>query len=125
MEFCTSIHCMDGRIQQPIIDHLKSRHGFTYIDTVTEPGPCKIIAEKTSRSVVRQIQKRLDISTNAHGSTTIAVSGHFDCAANAADKNEQIEQLFKCKAWVEKSYPFARIILLYVNNDLTVEELAG
>ena len=39
MSFATSIHCMDGRIQEPIIQYIKTKYDVQYVDVITEPGP--------------------------------------------------------------------------------------
>lgn len=40
--FATTINCMNGRVQIPVIDYMKSKYGVDYVDMVTEPGPNKI-----------------------------------------------------------------------------------
>lgn len=44
-KFATSICCMDGRIQLPIDSWIKKKHSPDYIDTITEPGMEKRVAE--------------------------------------------------------------------------------
>ena len=39
MRFCTVINCMDGRVQLPVIRHMKERFNAEYVDSITEPGP--------------------------------------------------------------------------------------
>jgi hypothetical protein len=82
MTFCTSIHCMDGRIQGPIIRQVKKEYSIDYVDTVTEPGPCKILAENRDKLRVESILNRVNISVHKHGSKLILISGHYDCAGN-------------------------------------------
>jgi len=47
INFCTLVHCMDGRIQEPIIKYLKENYGATYVGTITEAGSCKILADNS------------------------------------------------------------------------------
>lgn len=56
--FAAVINCMDGRTQVPVIEFMKSRCGVDYVDMVTEPGPVKILAERTYLTIVDQIRKR-------------------------------------------------------------------
>jgi len=90
MTFCTSIHCMDGRIQLPIIEYLEENYNITYVDTITEPGPCKILAENANKNSVNSIIERVKISINKHNSKLIAISGHYNCAGNPY--NEEIQK---------------------------------
>ena len=85
MVFCTSIHCIDGRIQEPIIKYLKKRYNIDYVDTITEPGPCKILADI----------ERTSLSIHKNKSKLIVISGHHDCAGNPCDKEIQINQINK------------------------------
>ena len=60
--FATAINCMDGRTQLPINQWMRNRYGVAYVDTVTEPGPIKILAEQEPDSAVESIKQRTDIS---------------------------------------------------------------
>ena len=46
-KFATAITCMDGRIQIPVIEYIKSNYGVDYVDVITEPGPNKILSDNT------------------------------------------------------------------------------
>ena len=46
-KFATAISCMDGRVQDPISRYIKEKFNVDYVDTITEPGPNKIIAENS------------------------------------------------------------------------------
>ena len=89
--FGTAINCMDGRTQLPVNEYLKNRFKLDFIDTVTEPGPVKILAENLAE--VASIEQRVRISVEAHGSKLIAVVAHYDCAGNPVPKETQINQL--------------------------------
>ena len=45
MSFCTVVNCMDGRVQLPVIRYLQDRIEVLYVDSVTEPGPVRSLAE--------------------------------------------------------------------------------
>ncbi len=122
-KFATAVNCMDGRIQLPVIEYLKNKFGADYVDTITEPGPIKILAEGTNVAALDSIRHRIDISVNKHGSKIIALVGHHDCAGNPVKREFQETQLKKSLDTV-KSWGFgAEIICLYVNARWTVEEL--
>ena len=123
-KFACAINCMDGRVQDAVKDYIKENYGVDYVDMVTEPGPNKILADNTDRAVIENIKKRVGISVEHHGSKVVAITGHFGCAGNPAEKEEQIDHLQKAKKTVE-SFGFpVEIVLLWVDGDWkTVEKV--
>ena len=105
MDFCTSIHCMDGRVQVPIQNYLKEKYGVKYIDAITEPGPCKTLAESKDKSVIDSIRSRIRISVEKHQSSLIAISGHQDCAGNPNSYEEQREQVLQSIKYLKELHP--------------------
>jgi len=89
--FGTAINCMDGRTQLPVNEFLRNRYNLDFVDTITEPGPIKILAE--NQASVTSIQQRVKISVEGHGSRLIAIVAHYDCAGNPVSKEKQLEQL--------------------------------
>ena len=136
-KFACAINCMDGRVQDAVKNYLKENYKVGYVDMVTEPGPNKILAEnpstrssteahsKSSRQVIiENIKKRVEISVKRHGSKVIAIVGHFDCAGNPTEKEEQIQHLKSAKKIVDSFGFDAEIILLWVDGDWkTVEKI--
>ena len=49
MSFCTSIQCIVGRIQDPIIKYFKENNHLAHVDVTTETGPRKILAMNNDR----------------------------------------------------------------------------
>lgn len=90
--FATAITCIDGRVQQPIADWMKLNTNVDYVDLVTEPGPDKALSDGPLH-VIDEIVRKVSFSILHHSSNVVAVTGHHDCAANAADKEEHIEQI--------------------------------
>ena len=91
-KFATSVTCMDGRIQIPLANWIKENHSVDYVDTITEPGIDKKVAENLD---LESIKAKVGISINAHGSGLIVVSGHFDCAGNPVSDDEHITHIKK------------------------------
>lgn len=108
---------MDGRIQEPVIKYLKEKYSISYVDTITEPGPCKILAENKDKISVNSIIERIKISINRHGSKLIAISGHYDCAGNPCDEEMQKQQIEKSIKYFRNNYPEIKIIGLWVDNE--------
>ena len=120
--FACAINCMDGRVQDAVKNYMKKNYSVDYVDMVTEPGPNKILADNLDKAVIENIKKRVEVSVHHHGSKVVAIVGHFGCAGNPAPKEEQIEQLKKCKEKVESFGFDAEVILLWVEGDWTTVE---
>ena len=123
MEFASSIHCMDGRIQEPLINFIKSKYNAKYIDTITEPGPCKVLSQNVKNSVIESIDNRISISLNKHGSKIIFISGHHDCAGNPVSEDIQIKQLIASERILQLKYPNIQIVKLWINQNWEVKEV--
>ena len=123
MTFATAITCMDGRVQLPVIHYLQERFFAEYIDTITEPGPNRILAEKTDQSQVASILARIKISVDKHGSRHIAIIGHHDCAGNPVSKEQQIDHLHKAAAFIRREYPKVEVIGIWVDEKWRIHEI--
>ena len=91
-KFATSVSCMDGRIQIPITNWIKKNFSADYVDTITEPGIDKQVADNTD---LESIKSKVGISIDKHKSELIVVSGHYDCAGNPVSNEEHITQIKK------------------------------
>ena len=91
-KFATSVSCMDGRIQMPLTNWIKENFSVDYVDTITEPGIDKQVADNTD---LESIKTKVGISINKHESELIVVSGHYDCAGNPVSNEEHITQIKK------------------------------
>ena len=122
--FACAINCMDGRVQDAVKNYMKENYGVDYVDMVTEPGPNKILADNADSAIIENIKKRVEISVHHHGSKVVAIVGHFGCAGNPTEKEEQIKHLQEAKKTVE-SFGFpVEIVLLWVDGDWkTVERV--
>lgn len=123
MSFCTVINCMDGRVQLPVIAHLQKKFGAAYVDSITEPGPNRILAEEPDGSLAESILMRLKISIEAHNSVGIAVVGHAQCAGNPTPHVAQTEHTQKAIRFLREKYVGMPIVGLWVDENWEVHEL--
>lgn len=123
MAFCTAINCMDGRVQLPVINYLMKRFDIEFVDSITEPGPVKILAEHSEPMLFTSILKRVSISIQKHRSRTIVVCAHADCAGNPVTDSTQQEQLRNAATILRKKYPDMEIISLWIDAHWTIHEL--
>ena len=123
MSFCTSIHCMDGRIQKPLQEYMQKNYQVKYVDSITEAGPCRILANRDNQALLQAIIDRINISIDNHGSQLIAVSGHFDCAGNPVSEAIQKEQVVAAINYLTKKYTKTEIIGLWVDSNWKVNKI--
>jgi len=120
-KFATAINCMDGRVQLPVINWLKDNLSVDYVDMITEPGPERILAEGNA-AAQDSIKSRVLISVNKHGSDTILVAAHHDCAGNPvtrAQHETHIRQsVIRVASW---KLPVKRILGAWVGENWKVE----
>src|SRR5258708_16882225 len=90
--FATAITCIDGRVQQPIVDWMKLHTNVHYVDLITEPGPDKALSDGPVH-VIDEIVRKVSFSILHHSSNVVAVTGHFYRAANDADKKEPPQKI--------------------------------
>lgn len=121
--FATAVNCMDGRVQEPVIQYLKKKYRVDFVDMITEPGPDKILAEQTESFKLNSIKQRLDISVNQHGSKMILMAGHADCAGNPVDKDTHIAQTLNAAALIRQWFPEVEIVPVWIGEDRVVEPL--
>jgi len=123
-QFVTVINCMDGRTQLPVIKWIKKNYNLSYADTITEPGPVKIIAENKDENLVKSIKNRVHISVHKHGSKHIFLVAHYYCAGNPVNKEKQLKQLKKALKNIKKwGYKFDEITALWVGKKWKVEKV--
>jgi len=114
---------MDGRIQEPTIKFIKENYNVEYVDTITEPGPIKILTEHIDKNLVVSILSRINISIEKHGSRLIFISGHYDCAGNPVDEDIQIQQTKDSIQYLEKTYPGIKIVGLWIDKNWSVNKI--
>lgn len=116
---------MDGRTQIPAIEYLKKKFNVDHVDSVTEAGPVKILADQPHHSRRCQaIFDRVDISVEKHGSIGIAIVAHHDCAGGLLDDDSQKQQLKDSIKNVSAKYPNTPVIGLWIDSDWAVSQIA-
>jgi len=122
--FVTTINCMDGRVQIPVNEYLMSKYKVDYVDTITEAGPNKILADADNAILVESIKVRYEVSTIKHDSKVVAIVGHYDCGGNTAEEAEQLVQIKKACEHVATWNENVKVIGLWVDETWAVNEIA-
>jgi carbonic anhydrase len=122
-KFVTAINCMDGRVQLPVIEWMKTHTNADFVDMITEPGPNKILAENNDSHLLQSLKKRVEISVTKHASSQIAVIGHFDCAGNPVNKTLQLQQLKEAILTIQAWGFQVPVIGLWIDDQWTVHQV--
>ena len=123
MGFCTVVNCMDGRVQLPVINYLRELFRVEYVDSITEPGPVRILAEEKPACLFDSIINRIKLSIERHGSRSIAVVGHYDCAGNPLPRVEQEAQIKRAVRCLVKEFPNVEVVGIWVDEKWEVHKL--
>lgn len=84
LTFGTTINCMDGRSLEATVVWMKAKYRLDFIDSITEPGMDAFELNMTPEQRA-WLKRKLEISIKNHGSRTVSVVGHNDCAGNPID----------------------------------------
>ncbi len=114
---------MDGRVQLPVIDYLRTRFGVEYVDIVSEAAPVGILSSQPDSNAAESIFVRVEVSLEKHQSRGIAIVAHYDCAGNPVSDVDQLEQLRSCLHFVSRRYPHLNVIGLWVDAKWEVDEI--
>lgn len=119
-KFATSVSCMDGRIQIPLVKWIKENHSIDFVDVITEPGIDRMVAENLD---LESIKNKVGISINAHKSELIVVSGHYDCAGNPVSDEEHISQIRKGVEVISSWGLNVKVVGIWVDDSWNVKVL--
>lgn len=119
-KFATSVSCMDGRIQIPLANWIKENYSIDFVDTITEPGIDKIVAENLD---LNSIKNKISISINAHKSELVVVSGHYDCAGNPVSNEKHIDQIRQGVKVISSWNPNVKVLGVWVDDSWKVNLL--
>jgi carbonic anhydrase len=99
---------------------VKLNSNVHYVDLITEPGPDLMLSDGPIL-VIEEIIRKVSFSIQYHASNVVAVTGHHDCAANHATKEEHVEQILEGVRVVLSYQPNVRVLGLWLNEWDSVE----
>jgi hypothetical protein len=122
MRFATCLNCIDGRAQLPVLNWIKERYRFEFIDLITEPGIAGslVIGGAADEAIVSKVQ----LSLEKHRSKYIFVAGHHDCAAYQGDDLRHKADLTAVLERIRLLFPTVQVAGLWVNEQWAVEALS-
>ncbi len=122
-KFATVINCMDGRVQEPVSRWIKQHYAVDFVDDITEPGADCVVCQ-ADKKALKELEAKVRISTEKHGSHVLVLSGHYDCAANPGPKEDHVAEI-KQSLKIIKSWGLGvDLVGLWVNAKWHVERVA-
>ena len=119
--FATALNCMDGRVQLPVNEAVRSTFGVSCVDTITGAGIVRLLSDETDAPEIATVLSNIRVSLEKHGSRGIAVAAHHDCAGNPRNEQSQKEQLARAVGFLEEQFPGCRIVGMWVGMDGVAE----
>ena len=119
--FATALNCMDGRVQLSINRAARLLFGVSYVDTITEAGVVRFLSDELEARETHAALSSIRISLERHGSRSIAVAAHHDCAGNPQSDTAQQEQLRRAVAFLRSQFTGCRVAGLWVGDDWTAQ----
>ena len=94
--FFTSVGCMDGRVQKPILKLGQKKFGAKFADTITEAGLVGVLSKRNvDNNLIKSLKKKILISLEKHRSKGIIIHGHQECAGNPVDDKKHKDDVRK------------------------------
>ena len=122
--FATVLNCMDGRVQRPVADYLCDRFDVDCVDTITEAGLIRFLADRPDAPETLSALAKIRISTGHHGSTQMDVVAHAGCAGNRASDDEQIAQVGRAATLLRHRFGGCEVLGLWLDAGWNVHEVA-
>lgn len=113
--FATALTCIDGRIHECLRDWIQVRTGAGVVDLVTVQGPDRVLARADDAWVLR-LADRVQVSHRAHGSTTLVIASHSDCAGHPVPDSEHHEDLQRAAARIGSLCPAMNLLTVHVES---------
>jgi len=120
-QFVTCLNCMDGRVQQPVIDWLKKNYFAEHIDMITEAGMNGFLANTDDWPP--DLQRKINISLKLHGSELIFIVGHHDCGGHPVDEITHRKHTLIAVDKVKMLYPDCKVYGLWICDKFEIEKI--
>ena len=114
----TCLNCMDGRVQLPVINWIKTNYPVDFVDVITEAGMDGVLAKQED---ISEILRSIKVSVHLKKSTRLFVVGHYDCRGNPVDEKLHRKEIIKAVARLKPLWPAQEVIGLWVNGQWQVE----
>jgi hypothetical protein len=114
---------MDGRTQEPAIAWMKQRTGAEFVDSITEAGPDGIL-NNPDHPGLTSIIERILISRDKHGSRTLALVAHYDCAGNPGEREMHLQHLQQARKTLSGKDLGMEFLSLWIDENWEVQVIS-
>ncbi len=109
---------MDGRVQLPVLNWIKSNYPVDFVDVITEAGMDNVLANQKD---ISEVVRSINVSVNVNKSTRLFVVGHYDCRGNPVEEQVHHQQIRNAVDRLKGHWPSHEIIGLWVNKSWQVD----
>lgn len=121
--FGTVLNCIDGRVQDVVIDYLRQRWSVDHVDVITEPAPERVLAERTDSSTVARLRSAVLDSLDRQRYPRLALAAHSDCEPDPVSASVQRRRVEEAVNWLRNEFRRAEVLGLWVDETGKVHEL--
>ena len=119
--FATCFNCMDGEVQLPVIEWIKTQYSLDYVDMITDSGIVAKLADPAFK--MTENLEALDISLELHQASDIFVVAHDDCPGNPVEEETQKRELHSAVARLKELIPTHAVRGLWVSKEGEVTKI--
>jgi len=112
--FGTCLNCIDGRVQQPVIQWVRDHYDIDYADMITEAGMDGFLADP--QSDITSVLGKIRVSVEKHQSKIIFLVGHLGCAGNPVNPVPHKRHIRFGINRLKSYFPGIRIIGLWISD---------
>ncbi len=109
---------MDGRVQLPALEWIKTNYPVDFVDVITETGMDGVLAKQED---ISEVLRSIKVSVTLNKSTRLFVVGHYDCRGNPVDENRHLEEIIISVKRLKPLWPAQEVIGLWVNDQWQIE----
>lgn len=111
--FGVAVTCIDGRIHDALRRWVLDRLDIDTVDLVTVQGPDAVLAGGDSDWIER-LAKRVLVSHGAHGSSSVVLASHSDCAAHPVTDDQHLRDLGPAAIRLRSLLPSMEVVAVHV-----------
>lgn len=113
----TTLNCMDGRVQLPVLTWIKTNYPVNFVDVITEAGMDVVLAKQED---ISEILRSIKVSVTLNKSKRLFVVGHYDCRGNPVDEKTHYQEIIAAVMRLKPLWPAQEVIGLWVNDQWQV-----
>ena len=123
MSCCIAVNCVDGRVQHPAIEYLRTRFSVPHVDVVSEWNPAHVLAGSHVSEHTRSVVERVNLLVTVHDVVAVALVAHQGCEEAGLFDGDPIEELNMAVQHLAQHVTQHRVIGLWIDQMGSVQEI--